>query len=126
MRNIIGNKPTQQTQVFGSWDEFVGYVEETPSDMEIEKRASYSAKEQRSREQHEIVKYWGGEYSMVGKKGPPRYSRPLMTSRYPPSGRCKKSPSARWGREPWTWAGTSKVIRNRGWSGKTLRPPTTR
>ena len=64
MRNIIGNKPTQQTQVFGSWDEFVGYVEETPSDMEIEKRASYSAKEQRSREQHEIVKYWGGEYSM--------------------------------------------------------------
>lgn len=62
MRNIIGDKPTQQTQVFNSWDEFVRYVEDTPSDMEETDRASMKVGGER--ETHRIVKWWMGEHSM--------------------------------------------------------------
>ena len=62
MRNIIGSKPNQQTQVFDSWADLVKYVEETPSEMEEAQRASHRVGGER--EQHHVVKWWMGEHSM--------------------------------------------------------------
>lgn len=55
-----GNQ-NQQTMMFDSWDEFVRYAENTPSDMARSERCSVSERMQTQPEHHHIVKFWGGE-----------------------------------------------------------------
>lgn len=57
-------RPNQVTLEFDSWDEFVGYVETTPSQCPEGQSPSRTGGMQLTPEHHRIVKYWGGEDSL--------------------------------------------------------------
>ena len=50
----------QHTLVFSSWHEFVRYADSAPSELASGARASRSAPMQKQRENHPVVKHWGG------------------------------------------------------------------
>ena len=64
MRNTltgVNGYQNQQTMMFDSWDEFVRYAENTPSDMTRRERLSITCSQHLQPEYHPIVKFWGGE-----------------------------------------------------------------